>query len=65
MPIKRFYRLQRAHLASAPIALRPAPSRKTLLLRGGLVLLLVLGLVAVGGWWGFAGKGFVPIDRLL
>lgn len=53
MPIKRFYRLQRAHLASAPIALRPAPSRKTLLLRGGLVLLLVLGLVAVGGWWGW------------
>ncbi|SFN12047.1 hypothetical protein SAMN05660284_00574 [Formivibrio citricus] len=53
MPIKRFYRQQRAHLASAPMALRPAPSRRMRIARAGIALMFIGGLLAAGGWLGW------------
>ncbi len=53
MPIKRFYRLQRARLAAAPIMLQPAPGRRLRALRVLLLLLMAAVLVLAGGWLGW------------
>lgn len=54
MPIKRFYRLQRARLSAAPIMLRPTPSKRVRILRFLLLLLLLSAATALGGWFGWS-----------
>ncbi|QBC44185.1 DUF6776 family protein [Iodobacter fluviatilis] len=53
MPIKRFYRLQRARLTAAPLSLQPVIGWRGRLLRIFFLLCISASLLGLGGYLGF------------
>jgi hypothetical protein len=53
MPLKRFYRLQRARLTAAPLSLQPVIGWRSRLLRIVLLLCMAVSLLAIGAYLGY------------
>jgi hypothetical protein len=53
VPLKRFYRLQRARLTAAPLSLQPVIGWRSRLLRIVLLLCMAASLLAIGAYLGY------------
>ena len=53
MPLRRLYRARRARLTAAPLALRLTPTWLSQLGRYAFMLILLVAVLAAGGWYGF------------